>query len=226
MTMQAIFYLRVSTEQQANEGVSLEAQQAKLNAWAELNDATVLGVYSDAGISGTKDDRPGLLAAMQAACKHKACLCVYSLSRLSRSTTTTITLADELNRAGAELVSLSEKIDTTTAAGKMVFRMLSVLNEFERDLVSERTATALRHKKAQGQRVGEIPFGYDLASNGVDLVPNQTQLEAIGLINELRAAGLTYQAIADELTARGIKTKKGNPKWSTAAIHKIANRAA
>lgn len=224
--MQAIFYIRVSTADQANEGVSLEAQQAKLNAWAELNDATVLGVYSDAGISGTKDDRPGLLAAMDAACKHKACLCVYSLSRLSRSTTTTITLADQLNRAGAELVSLSEKIDTTTAAGKMVFRMLSVLNEFERDLVSERTKTALSHKKAQGQRVGQIPFGYDLASNGIDLIPNPAQLEAIDLINELRSAGLTYQAIADELTARGIPTQSGKTRWSTASIHKITKRAA
>jgi site-specific DNA recombinase len=226
MTMQAIFYLRVSTEQQATEGVSLEAQQAKLTAWATLNDATVLGVYSDAGLSGTKDDRPGLLAAMEAATKSKATLVVYSLSRLSRSTAATIRLADELNRAGAELVSLSEKIDTTTAAGKMVFRMLSVLNEFERDLVSERTTTALRHKKAQGQRVGEIPFGYDLAADGITLTANTAQLEAIELINSLRAEGLTYQAIADELTARGIATKKGKAKWSTASIHKIVNRAA
>ncbi len=224
--MQAIFYLRVSTEQQATEGVSLEAQQAKLTAWATLNDATVLGVYSDAGLSGTKDDRPGLLAAMEAATKNRACLVVYSLSRLSRSTAATIRLADELNRAGAELVSLSEKIDTTTAAGKMVFRMLSVLNEFERDLVSERTTTALRHKKAQGQRVGEIPFGYDLAADGITLTANPAQLEAIELINSLRAEGLTYQAIADELTARGIATKKGKAKWSTASIHKIVNRAA
>lgn len=224
--MQAIFYLRVSTEQQATEGVSLEAQQAKLTAWATLNDATVLGVYSDAGLSGTKDDRPGLLNAMEAATKAKATLVVYSLSRLSRSTAATIRLADELNRAGAELVSLSEKIDTTTAAGKMVFRMLSVLNEFERDLVSERTTTALRHKKSQGHRVGEIPFGYDLAADGIALIANPAQLEAIELINSLRAAGLTYQAIANELTARGIATKKGSAKWSTASIHKIVNRAA
>ena len=224
--MQAIFYLRVSTEQQATEGVSLEAQQAKLTAWATLNDATVLGVYSDAGLSGTKDDRPGLLNAMEAATKAKATLVVYSLSRLSRSTAATLRLADELNRAGAELVSLSEKIDTTTAAGKMVFRMLSVLNEFERDLVSERTTTALRHKKSQGQRVGEIPFGYDLAADGIALIANPAQLEAIELINSLRAAGLTYQAIANELTARGIATKKGSAKWSTASIHKIVNRAA
>ena len=224
--MQAIFYLRVSTEQQATEGVSLEAQQAKLTAWATLNDATVLGVYSDAGLSGTKDDRPGLLNAMEAATKAKATLVVYSLSRLSRSTAATIRLADELNRAGAELVSLSEKIDTTTAAGKMVFRMLSVLNEFERDLVSERTTTALRHKKSQGQRVGEIPFGYDLAADGIALIANPAQLEAIELINSLRSAGLTYQAIANELTARGIATKKGSAKWSTASIHKIVNRAA
>lgn len=69
------------------------------------------------------------------------------MSRLARSTRDAITTSERLDKAGAALVSLSEKIDTTTAAGKMVFRMLAVLAEFERDQISERTTTAMQHKK-------------------------------------------------------------------------------
>lgn len=94
---------------------------------------------------------------------------VYSLSRLARSTKDAIAIAERLDKAGADLVSLSEKIDTTTAAGKMVFRMLAVLAEFERDLVSERTTAALAHKAGKGERIGEVPFGWTLAADGVTL---------------------------------------------------------
>jgi len=75
---------------------------------------------------------------------------VYSLSRLSRSTKDTLQIAEKLDKAGADLVSLSEQIDTTSASGKMVFRLMAVLNEFERDQISERTSAALQHKKAKG----------------------------------------------------------------------------
>jgi DNA invertase Pin-like site-specific DNA recombinase len=90
------------------------------------------------GLSGTKADRPGLAAALSAVCKGDA-LVVYSLSRLARSTAHTLQVSDYLEWVGADLVSLSEKIDTTSASGKMVFRLLAVLAEFERDLISERT---------------------------------------------------------------------------------------
>ena len=114
--MKAVTYVRVSTDEQATEGVSLEAQQAKLAAWANLNDAEIIGSYSDAGISGCREDRPGLTQAIAHACREGAVVVVYSLSRLSRSTTLTIKLADELAKNGADLVSITEKIDTTTAA--------------------------------------------------------------------------------------------------------------
>jgi len=224
--MKAVLYIRVSTEGQAIEGVSLAAQRSKLEAWASLHDAEIVGTFEDAGISGTRDDRPGLLAAIDAATKAKAALVVYSLSRLSRSTAHTIQLADRLAKADAHLVSLSEQIDTTSAAGRMVFRLLATLAEFERDLIAERTTNALAHKKAKGERTGTVPFGYDLAADGVALIPNAAQLEAVAIIQSLRDSGMTLRAIADELTARCIPTAKGNSKWSHQAVNSILKRAA
>jgi DNA invertase Pin-like site-specific DNA recombinase len=224
--MKAVTYVRVSTDEQATEGVSLEAQQAKLAAWANLNDAEIIGSYSDAGISGCREDRPGLNQAIAHACREGAVVVVYSLSRLSRSTTLTIKLADELAKNGADLVSITEKIDTTTAAGRMVFRLLSSLAEFERDQIAERTTAALAHKKAKGERTGSVPFGYDLADNGINLVPNAGQQEALELIAELRAAGLSMRSIADQLNARNIPTAKGKGQWKHSTIQSILNRAA
>lgn len=86
-----------------------------------------------------------------------------------------------------DLVSLSERIDTTTAAGKMVFRMLAVLAEFERDQVAERTKGALAHLRIQGKRIsGKIPYGYDLALDGVSLVSNPKEQRGLQLIQRLR----------------------------------------
>src|SRR5574340_1279800 len=146
--MQVIGYVRVSTAEQAEGGVSLDAQQARIIAWAAANGAELLAMHVDAGISGAKaHNRPALQAAVADACKHGAALVVYSLSRLARSTKDAIVISERLSKAGADLVSLSEKIDTTSAAGKMVFRMLAVLAEFERDIISERTATAMQYKR-------------------------------------------------------------------------------
>ena len=224
--MKAVLYTRVSTEAQAAEGVSLAAQLAKLQAWASLHDAEIVGTFSDEGISGTREDRPGLAEAMATATKHKAALVVYSLSRLSRSTSHTIELADRLAKSQADLVSITEQLDTTTAAGRMVFRMLATLAEFERDQIAERTKSALAHKRSKGERIGTVPFGSDLANDGIKLQANAAEVEAIGLINELRAAGLSLRTIADELTRRQIPTKKGNARWSHTAIQAILTRKA
>lgn len=121
-------------------------------------------------------------------------------------------------------MSLSERIDTTTAAGKMVFRMLAVLAEFERDLVSERTTAALAHKASRGERVGEIPFGWTLGADGVTLAENPAEQAILADIHALRADGWTYRAIAAELTGRGVLTKKSNAKWTHQAVASILKR--
>jgi len=222
----AIGYVRVSTEGQVVDGVSLDAQEAKIKAWAIANDADLLEVLIDAGVSGKRaDNRSGLQTAIDRACREKAALIVYSLSRLSRSTKDTIVIAEKLEKAGADLVSMSEKIDTTTAAGKMVFRMLAVLSEFERDQVSERTKTALAHKRNNGEKTGgkHAPFGFD-AING-KLIENAQEQTIIKTVHDLKNNGLTLRAISNELNQRGLKTKTGR-NWNIKIVWKILQRKA
>ncbi|HUE89625.1 MAG TPA: recombinase family protein [Vicinamibacterales bacterium] len=218
MTQTATIYLRVSTAGQAEESVSLDAQKAKAEAWALANGYTVEGVYTDAGVSGKKaSNREGLQNALAAVCRVRGALVVYRLSRLARSTKDAISIAERLEKAGADLVSLSERIDTSSASGKMVFRRLAVLAEFERDLVSERTTAALAHKRAQGERVGQIPLGYQLAADGVHLSEDAGEQAILGALRMLRSEGLSWQAIADEMNRRGITTKTGKAwTWQTA----------
>ncbi len=224
----AIGYIRVSTVGQVDDGVSLEAQQARIRAWCEANGYELIGVYVDAGISGKRaDNRAGLQDALQAVCGTRgAALVVYSLSRLARSTKDAIAIAERLDKAGADLVSLCERIDTTTAAGKMIFRMLAVLAEFERDLVSERTVAALLHKARKGERVGELPYGWTLAADGVTLIEHPGEQATLADIRELRTAGWAYRAIAAELTRRGVLTKKGNKVWTHQTVASILKRQA
>jgi site-specific DNA recombinase len=221
--MKAIGYIRVSTSGQVEDGVSLDAQEAKVKAWADLNNADEVVIFRDEGISGKRaDNRPGLQSALDAVNTGDA-LIVYSLSRLSRSTKDTIALSEILLKKEADLVSLSEKIDTTTAAGKMVFRMLAVLSEFERDQISDRTRFALAHKKANGEKTGgDIPFGYRVRAG--KLYRNNEEQKAIDMILELRAEGLSLRAICCRLTEAGIARKRGSLTWHPQIVSEILQR--
>jgi len=218
--MKAVGYVRVSTQGQVDEGVSLEAQQAKIEAWCLANDYELAAIYQDAGISGTKSDREGLQQALEA---QGDALVVYSLSRLTRSTKDMLHLSEQLERRGIDLVSLTEKIDTTTAAGKMVFRMLAVLNEFERDQIAERTKAALSHKKAKGEKYAPVPFGYREVQGR--LVEVKREAGIVAEILELREQGHTLAAIADTLNTRGIEGKRGG-RWYASTVRYVIQRQA
>jgi site-specific DNA recombinase len=224
--MRVVAYIRVSTEGQAVEGVSLDAQRARIAAWAAANDGTLCegDVHVDAGISGKRwDNRPGLKAALDSVCGGGGVLVVYSLSRLARSTRDTINIAERLERAGADLVSLSEKIDTTSASGKMLFRLMAVLNEFERDLIAERTRTALAHKRDKSELIGHVPYGSNLDPDGRTLVACPAELAVMADVWRMRAEGRSLRKIAAELTGRGVPTKGGRP-WSHSSIVSILER--
>jgi len=207
--MKAIGYVRVSTTGQAEEGVSLEAQESKIKAWADLNGYSELVIHVDAGISGSRaDNREGLQVALRAVGKGDA-LVVYSLSRLARSTKDTLEIAEYLMKRQSDLVSLSEKIDTTTAAGKMVFRMLAVLSEFERDQIAERTKAAMCHKKSKGERVGAIPYGYNLSTDFKSLIEDPQEQQVISIAKDLFNSGVGLRAIARQLSRKGFQTRTG-----------------
>ncbi|MCK6447155.1 MAG: recombinase family protein [Planctomycetes bacterium] len=215
-----IGYIRVSTEGQVEDGVSLDAQREKIEAWAKLHDETEIVIYKDAGISGASmDQRPGLQDALREACKRRAALVVYSLSRLARSTRDTLSISDRLAKSGAELVSLSERIDTTSASGKMVFRLLAVLAEFERDQISERTRAAMAHMRRSGRRISRFaPYGWDFDGVGETLVANLDEQRVVVRMVELRAQGRSFQAIADQLNDESVPTKQGVHKWSAKVV--------
>jgi len=215
----AIGYIRVSTSRQASEGVSLESQRQRIEAWALANGYSLADIFTDAGISGRRaDKREGFQAAISAAIEHRAALVVYSLSRFARNTREALEYSERLEKGGANLVSLSERIDTTTAAGKMVFRVLSALAEFESDIISERVSENMQYAKAQGRRVGAVPYGYSLAADGKHLVENEAEQNNIRLMRELRSEGLSLRQIAAELESRGIVTKTGKAHWTPRAI--------
>jgi len=218
--LKVVGYVRVSSQEQANEGISLAAQKEKIKQWADLHDAEILEIFEDAGISGTKSNRPGLMSAMKMACQNKAVFVVYALSRFSRSTSDTLKFTAQLQKANAELVSVSEQIDTLSAAGKMVFRILSVLNEFESDLGGERTKAALDYRKQKGLKTGGfVPYGYTANKEGkLSIDPKEKQV--IDEIKKMYESGSRYAEIARYLNSKGILTKTGK-QWQIQTVKNI-----
>ena len=206
----AIGYVRVSTSDQADFGVSLDAQTEKIRGWCQGNGYALVEVLVDRGLSGGRcDNRPALQEALRTVGRGDS-LVVYSLSRLARSTRDTLMIAESLDRRGADLVSLSEKIDTTSSTGKMIFRMLAVLSEFERDVISERTSMAMRHLRSTGRYTGGFePYGYRCVEGSLEVIPEE--MEVIQVIQRLKTEGESLRSIGKRLSERGITTRTGKP---------------
>jgi DNA invertase Pin-like site-specific DNA recombinase len=218
----AFGYVRVSTDRQANEGVSLDAQREQIRSRCAYNGYDLSDLFVDAGVSGKRSgNRPGLQKAIAAACDVGGALIVFSLSRLARSTIDAITISRKLEKAHATLVSLKEDFDTSTGAGKLFFTIMAALAEFESDAISERTRMALDHLRHQGMRLGgSIPFGFDLGSDGKSLVKNPIEWAARERILKLRKEKVSLRAIAEQLNADKIRSKGGKP-WGASSIQSI-----
>jgi len=219
----AIIYLRVSTIKQVKEGCSLAAQETKARAWAAAHDFSECIVFHDDGISGSSTDtRAGLSSALEKVGKGDA-LIVYSLSRLARSTKDTLAIADLLAKKSADLISLSENIDTTSACGKMIFQLLAVLAEFEKNQVRERTALGMAHLKSINRRTSKsAPYGFRFASAGFKqntnppqeiftVEPDIGEATIVMLARNLRASGLPLRKVSRELEKLGIFNRNGMP---------------
>lgn len=229
--MEVIGYCRVSTEEQADGGVSMAAQAERIRAWAELNEHDVVEIYEDAGLSGKDTKRPGLQAALDAALERGAVLVVYSLSRLSRSVRDMLALSDQLEKGGAEFVSVTEKFDTTTAMGRAFYKIIGVLAELEREQIVERTKVALSHKRQRGELTGTPPFGWRAATKGpldengvaeaVVLEYDEREQQALAKMLDLAAAGtMSYAAIGRELDRLHLPPRTG-ATWERGSLRRI-----
>jgi DNA invertase Pin-like site-specific DNA recombinase len=227
--MRVIIYTRVSTTDQAENGSSLDAQRAKLDAYASLYDLQIVAVISDDGESAATLKRPGLQRALDMLRSGEADgLLVAKLDRLSRSVADWQRLIESYfgERGGKQLFSVADSIDTRTAAGRLVLNVLVAVAQWEREAIGERTREVLRHRIRSGKRCGKVRFGFDLADDGETLLPNAHEQETIALMRDLDASGRTLRQIAAELSARGIRTKEQGAIWTHTAVRRILDRAA
>jgi site-specific DNA recombinase len=221
MTMKkAVGYVRVSTEEQAREGVSLENQEAKIKAYCELNDFMLLEIFADAGLSAKNLNRPGIKKIIDMARnKEIDAIVVYKLDRAFRSTIDALEVTSELDKCGVGFHSINERLDTKSPLGRFFFTLIAGIAEMERGIIGERTSDALKRKIEKGEHVGNVPFGYQIKGSG--LIPFLPEQEVIKLAKELRDRGYTFQAIAEEFKILGIKTKRGKNQWYPTSIKNI-----
>ncbi len=198
--MLTVAYCRVSTEEQAEEGHSIEAQADRLRSYAELHGLGVVTVVEDPGLSGRNMERPGLqqVRAMVEA-GHVAHVLVWRLDRLSRNLGDLILLADELGRSNVALHSFTEKLDLSTATGRMFYNILGSFAQFYREQLSENVRMGMHQAVREGKWINRPKTGYDLV--GGTLVPNDDAYR-VREIFRLRAVGRSQREIED---ATGIK---------------------
>jgi len=218
-----VAYIRVSTDKQAEHGVSLDAQRAKIDAYASLYDLDVVEVLVDAGVSAKTLNRPGLTRALAMLDAGEAeAVIVVKLDRLTRSVRDLGDLVERYFATGrAALLSVSEQIDTRSAAGRLVLNVLASVAQWEREATGERTSAALAHKRSQHEYTGgEPPYGWALADDGVSLVPDSDEQRVIAAAAKLREAGLSLRKVGAALEADGLLPRCGR-RWHAKTVRTL-----
>ena len=198
--MLTVAYCRVSTEEQAAEGFSIDGQADKLRVYAELHDLGDVTVIADPGRSGKDLDRPGLQQVLAMIDQgHVSNVLTWRLDRLSRNLGDLIMLADRFGQAGVALHSFTEKIDLSSATGRMFYNILGSFAQFYREQLAENVRMGMQQAVRQGKWVNRPKTGYDLV--GGELVPND-MATVVRRIFTMRGEGVSQGRIAE---ATGVK---------------------
>jgi DNA invertase Pin-like site-specific DNA recombinase len=202
--MRVCAYLRVSTTEQADSGLGLDAQRAAIAGEVERRGWTLVATFEDAGASGKSlSSRRGLLEALEAVEGGSAeALVVAKLDRLSRSLLDFSTLMERARRKGWSLVALDLGVDTSSPSGELMANVLATFAQFERRLIGERTRVALAELRAQGVVLGR---------------PREMGTEAVERIRELCDSGMSVAAIARQLNVENVPTPRGG-KWHSPGV--------
>lgn len=200
-------YIRVSTEEQARGGVSMEMQEAKIRAYCRVYDLDPVVFIHDPGVSAKDIKNRKQVQTLFKMARDGGIegIIVYKLDRLFRNRIDALVTEEEFREGGIALHSVTEHIDTTSAMGRHIFTIIVSQAAFERELIAERTRDALRHRKAAGQVYNHIPYGWDVV--GGELVPNKFEQGVISFVLGCRGEGWTYQQIADHLNGKDVPTK-------------------
>ncbi len=209
----------------------MDVQTERIRAYCTLKGLVLLDIITDAGVSGGKPlaSREGGQRLLNAIRKRRAeAVVLLKLDRGFRNATDCLSTVEQWDKAGIALHVIDlggNAIDTTSAAGRFMLVILAGAAEMERNLTRERTKSAMAVKRANGQRVGAVPYGFDVADDGVTLVPNESEQAVIQDIRAMRSSGMTLEAIAGVLSKRGVPTKTGkSSRWTHQAVARIRSR--
>jgi DNA invertase Pin-like site-specific DNA recombinase len=220
-------YIRCSTEEQAREGLGLAAQEERIRAHCAAQGIPLADLLVDAGASGKSLERAGLQDLLGRIRRGEVgTVVILRLDRLTRKTRDLLQLVEgDFASRGVELVSLSEHLDTRTPAGRLMLTLLGALAQMERELIADRTRAALAVKKSRGARLGGTPLGFEPEAPGGALLPNEEELVSVRQIIARRLAGASFRAIAGELSAAGVPSKRGGA-WRSETVRKVWARRA
>lgn len=225
-TANAIGYLRVSTDTQADSGAGLAAQRQAIEAFAKANGLTITAWHEDAGVSGAAsiEDRPGLVAAL-AGLRRGDVLLVAKRDRIARDQFAAMTIERTVAKRKASIMAADGVGNGDGAADAFLRSILDATAAFERSMIASRTRAALAAKRKAGERTGQIPFGWTLGDDG-RLVEVAAEQKVLANIIACRAAGMSLRQIAVILTEANVPTKSGTTAWSHNTIDSILKRAA
>jgi DNA invertase Pin-like site-specific DNA recombinase len=226
--MRVIGYIRVSTEDQARDGVSLENQVARLRAYCALHEHDLIEVYEDRGVSGASMSRLGAQAALAALENGTADgLVVTHLDRLTRNLRDTLHLVETHFGPSCKfsLLCIDNQLDTSTPTGRMMVSILATIAQWQREEDVERIKRAMAHKKAKGERVGSVPWGFRLAGDGKTLAPNHAELAVMAFALDLRRTGLSLRAIAEKIKEAGYRNRRRSTSWNPKTVGRVVRAA-
>lgn len=217
MSGRAVGYCRVSTDKQAGSGLGLDAQHASVTAAAARLTLPLAQVFVDAGVSGSLAlaDRPVLMEAVSAL-KRGDVLLVAKRDRLGRDVVEVAMIERLITKRGARIVSAAgEGTENNDPSGVLMRRLIDSFAEYERLIIGARTRAALAAKRRRRERVsGAIPYGYMLSGDGRTLEPVDGEQRTLQTVRKLREGGHSFQAIADTLNERGLRTRTGTSwRW-------------
>ena len=213
--IQAIAYIRVSTAEQAMEGVSIESQRALIRDYVRFKKIKIIQEIVDAGVSAGKplQERDGGKKLFELAQEdHVRIVVAYKLDRLFRDAADCLTVTKHWDALDVDLHLVDmggQAVDSSSAMGRFFLTVMAGVAEMERNMIRERTKAALAHLKAEGKRTGSVPYGSKLAPDGKTLIKNSTEQKVIRLARRLRKQGKSLRQIAQELSKQGLTSRTG-----------------
>ena len=203
-------YIRVSGKKQRDDGLSLGVQENMIRDYCKMFDLDLIDVKCDTVSGKNIKKRPALKEILEMVSKGKvADLVIVKLDRLARNVRQTYEIAELLKTNNCNLHAVTDKIDTSTAMGKAFFGITAVFAEMERELIAERTKIVLDGKRANGEVIGTIPYGYK--REGEKLAVNNDEQQVIARIKDLRSQGLSFAKIGKQLIKESIRNRNNTP---------------